>query len=212
VLANTNTAGGGSGSNSVVINNGALVVTNTAGSLAVAINRVAVTNATLQFCVTNGRVNLRATNLFTGGNSNVINVVSLPVIGTFPVQFQLIKYASGIAGAGYNFTLGAMPAGRVVYGGYLSNNTAGLSVDLVLTSFTPVQPRFVDARLNGTNFTLAGINGVANWPYVVLTATNPAQPLSQWQKLATNFFDSAGNFSFTDSANVPRAFYRLQFQ
>jgi len=109
--------------------------------------------------------------------------------------------------------LGAMPAGLVVYGGYLSNNIAGLSVDLVLTNSAPVQPpRFVDARLSGTNFILAGINGVANWPYIVLTATNPSQPLSQWQRVATNFFDNAGNFTVTNTASVPRAFYRLQVQ
>jgi hypothetical protein len=215
VVANSVVAGAGSGSNSIAVNGGALLVTNTIGTAAVALNNVALTNSTLQFFVANSRVNLRATNLVTGGASNVIKIASLPAIGTFPTQFQLIKYANSIGGAGYNFTLGSLPPGNVVYGRYLSNNVAGLSVDLVITNATPAPPpRFDAVTLSGTNLVLSGTNGVPGWPYVVLTATNVLQPVSQWRRMATNYFDAAGNFRFTNAPdpNVPQAFYRLQVQ
>ncbi|HSU54753.1 MAG TPA: hypothetical protein VLT36_11895, partial [Candidatus Dormibacteraeota bacterium] len=214
VLANSFVAGAASGPNSLGINGGALVVTNTIGTAASSIATVALTNSTLGFFVKAGQVNLRATNLVTSGTNNVISILSLPSLGTLPTQFQLLKYGNSIAGAGYNFRLGFL-AGPLLYGGFLSNNIGGLSVDLVITNAVPrPSPRFTSYSVAGTNLVLGGSNGATNWPYVVLSATNIGQPLNQWRTIATNSFDSARKFSFTTpiDSKVPRAFYRLEVQ
>src|SRR5262249_27016764 len=64
--------------------------------------------------------------------SNIINIASLSGLSG-PGQVSLIKYAGAIAGAGFNFVLGTLPP-DVFAAGYLSNNTANSSVDLVITS------------------------------------------------------------------------------
>ncbi len=52
----------------------------------------------------------------------------------------------------------------------------------------------------------------ANGAYYILGTTNAALPLDLWTRLATNHFDSNGNFSFTNSINPssPREFYLIQ--
>jgi hypothetical protein len=213
VLANAIAAGTGSVSNSIAIKNGALTVTNTIGTSALGITSVALTNASLQFFVANGRVNLTVTNLATGGTSNMLNIASLPAIGNHPAQFQLIEYSGGIGGGGWNFTLGSLPSsGGTNYGAYLSNNVANSSVDLVAIQFPANGPKFGAVKLTGTNLVFSGTNGVINWPYAVLASTNLSLPAIQWTRLATNNFDSLGNFVFTNSVkiNPSMQFFQLQ--
>jgi hypothetical protein len=212
VLANLIAAGAGSVSTSIAVSNGRLTVTNTIGTPALGIGSVALTNATLQFFVTNGQINLTATNLATGGVSNLLDITSLPSMGTHPAQFQLLKYAGGIGGVGYNFTLGFLPGAGTNYGGYLSNNVTAGSVDLLAVQFPTNGPKFGSARWMGTNLVVSGTNGVSNWPYMVLASTNLALPPAQWSRVATNACDGAGDFVFTNSANpgLSRRFYRLQ--
>src|SRR5262249_32290333 len=118
-----------SGSNSISINNGSLIVTNSAGPIA----NLSLTNATLQFSLANGLTNLVAGTLTTGGVSNRIDIASLPIAGPFPAQYTLIKYSGPIGGAGYNFVLGTMPLGQFC-SGYLSNNVTNSSLDLVVVN------------------------------------------------------------------------------
>jgi hypothetical protein len=204
-------AGNGSGPNAIAVNNGTLLVTNTIGTAAVGINSVSLTNAALTFFVAGGQINLWATNLTTGPAASVINIPSLPVIGSPPAQFPLIRYAGSIGGAGFNFNLGALPVGTLVYGGYLSNNVAASSVDLVITnSATP--PPCLGITWSSAGPVLSGTSTLAGRTYYVRTTTNLALPLTNWTVLATNTFDAAGNFSFTNPAspNTPQQFYRLQ--
>jgi hypothetical protein len=212
VLANAITAGAGSGLNSIAVKNGALTVTNAIGSSTVGISGVSLTNATLQFFVTRGQINLTATNLLTGGAGNTLNIASLPALGSGPAQFQLIQYTGGIGGAGYNFTLGSLPLGETVYAGHLSNNVAANSVDLVVVQAPATGPQFVAATWAGTNLVLSGANGVAGWPYYVLASTNLALPLNQWLIVGTNAFDGLGNFAFTNNVTTSPAsqYFRLK--
>jgi hypothetical protein len=209
VLANSIVAGNNSGPNAILINRGSLAVTNTAGTADVAINSVSLTNATLQLFVLSGQASLVATNLTTGPGSTIINIASLPAIGSFPAQFPLLQYSGSIAGAGYNFTLGALPSGGVAYLGYLSNNVAAGSVDLVITNSTP---RIGGFSLQGTNLVLEATNGMAGRSCYVLAATNITLPLSNWTRVATNQFDSLGSFVYTNHVNpsLLRQYYRLQ--
>ena len=210
VLANSILTGAGSGANFIGVNKGTLVVSNTVGATGQAVTTVALTNSTLQFSAAGSQVNLTATSLNTGGASNVIDIASLPAIGSVPDQFPLIEYTS-IGGSGYNFVLGSLPSGEN-FAGYLSNNVANSSVDLVAVQFPANGPSFASAKLAGTNLVFSGINGVASWPYFVLTTTNLALPASKWSCIATDAFDSSGNFVFTNNPNAssPIRFFCLQ--
>jgi len=73
---------------------------------------------------------MNVSTLSTGGSSNVVSVTSVPPSPSYPVQVVLVKYAGSIGGAGYNFALGTLPP---LCAGYISNNVANNSVDLVLT-------------------------------------------------------------------------------
>jgi fibronectin-binding autotransporter adhesin len=50
----------------------------------------------------------------------------------------------------------------------------------------------------GTNLVFGGSGGTAGNSYIVLTSTNAATPVSSWTPVATNMFDSSGNFSVTN--------------
>jgi hypothetical protein len=71
------------------------------------------------------------------------------------------------------------------------------------------QPVINAPAVAGNNLLLTG-QGVPGWIYYVLTVTNVALPLQDWQVVATNSFDSAGNFSFADqTTGNSQKFYRL---
>ena len=60
-----------------------------------------------------------------------------------------------------------------------------------------------------SNLLLTG-HGILGWVYYVLTTTNPALPLEDWQVIETNSFDLSGNFSFADrTIGSSQKFYRL---
>ncbi len=57
---------------------------------------------------------------------------------------------------------------------------------------------------------LNGSNGIPGWNYLVLASTNLALPAAQWPVLATNAFDSNGNFNFTNGIGATRQFFLLK--
>ncbi len=80
---------------------------------------------------------------------------------------------------------------------------------LDLSAATPPQLSVSAARgkllLNATN----GAPGATNF---LLSSTNPALPLANWQPVATNLFDPTGHVILTNTINpnVPRQFYALR--
>jgi len=66
----------------------------------------------------------------------------------------------------------------------------------------------------GGGFILSGSGGGSNGIYYVLTSSNLLLPLTNWTPIATNQFDSEGDFIFTNTAqtNAPQEFYLLQMQ
>jgi hypothetical protein len=200
----------GGGTSAIAVNGGVLAVSGSMGTPGAPIGRVALTNSTFQFSVDVTMTNLVATSLVTGGNSNLINVISLPAISS-PAQIPLIDYSNSIAGAGFNFVLG-QPVSGGGFSAYLSNNLANASVDLLFVSLPATPPKFIAATSSGTNFIVTGTNGISNWPYLVLATTNLSLPLNQWPRIATNSFDASGNFSFTNgvSPGSPQQFFQLQ--
>jgi autotransporter-associated beta strand protein len=129
LCVNSISAGAGT-NNTIGINVSTLFLTNTAGP---GINTFSVSNATVNLRVTGGTPPILVTNLVTGSLPSTINIVSLPAVLDNPAQFPLIKYTGSIGGAGFNFTLGPLPP-ALVCGGFLSNNLANQSVDVVLTN------------------------------------------------------------------------------
>jgi hypothetical protein len=71
----------------------------------------------------------------------------------------------------------------------------------------------ITAVNNGSgSFILSGVGGTNGFTYYVLTSSNLVTPLTLWTPIATNQFDSQGQFIFTNTAptNTPQLFYILQ--
>jgi hypothetical protein len=203
----------GTGTNTIAVTAGVLTVTNTITTSGASLANFNLNNATLQLAARTGSPVAVVTNLTTGG-LNEIDILSVPVAPAYPAQFILIKYSGGIAGAGYNFRLGTLPPAPPYCQGYLSNNTANASIDLVLTTNAPPRPRIVGISSSGTSLVITGTNGWPNGTYHVLASTNLALPLTKWTVVVTSAFDASGNFSFTNAIDpgAPQGFYLLQLQ
>jgi cytochrome c peroxidase len=69
----------------------------------------------------------------------------------------------------------------------------------------------ITAASTGNRFSFRGTNGTPGGSYFVLATTNLVAPMSDWQIVATNTFNSAGNFNFSAPINAAAAatFYRL---
>ena len=143
--------------------------------------------------------------------TNIINIESVGQVGSLPAELPLIQYQTMnfTAGGTFNIGLGTLPAG---YAGYLTNDPANLMVALMLTSAINPQPVMTSVALSGTNLVISGTNGFANRAYYLLASTNLSVPLASWSRLATNTFDSNGNFSASTPIvpGVPSRFYAMQ--
>jgi autotransporter-associated beta strand protein len=122
----------------VAVTSGALSVGGSMGSPTNALDSLSLSEATLTF-----RADVPApvtvTALDTGGSTNLINISSVPTITGYPAQLQVIKYTGTIGGAGFdnNVGLGTLPTVSPAYAGYLSNNTANTTIDVVITNGPP---------------------------------------------------------------------------
>jgi hypothetical protein len=68
--------------------------------------------------------------------------------------------------------------------------------------------------IQGSQFVFSGTNGVPGWPFYVLTSSDSQLPLADWTIIATNNFDSSGNFSFTNAVvpGASQAFFALSLE
>jgi hypothetical protein len=135
----------------------------------------------------------------------------------FGTSFSASSNMAVVTGSGSVWSNGFVSLGddgsrsRVVVsnGGTLQSGSGSIgSIEVIAVAV----PQFTSISLSGTNVTITGTNGPANATYAVLTATNVALPLSTWISIATNQFDSGGDFSFTDRIDpgTPQRFYRLR--
>jgi fibronectin-binding autotransporter adhesin len=124
----TDVTGGFAHAFPVSLDNGTLALRNT---VAPGLASLSMTNSRLRITsVGSTPVTVETTVFTTGGDSNVIDIASVGNVSGYPAQFTVIKYAGFIDGAGFNFVLGNVPTASTV--GYISNNVANASVDLVL--------------------------------------------------------------------------------
>jgi fibronectin-binding autotransporter adhesin len=119
-----------SGTANLTVNSGTLSLTGSAtsiGTVPAPLDNVSLSDSTLNIPVTSGSPTLVCAAFTPSGTSNLINLTSMPGVGSFPTQFPVISYTS--LGGSYNFVLGTLPG---TYQGYLSNNSS--SVDIVITN------------------------------------------------------------------------------
>ena len=137
-----------------------------------------------------------AGNLSLAGN---LDISSAPGFGSG--TYTLFTYSGALNLSG--FAIASAPAG---YNYSISTNTPG-QVNLIVT-----QPKFNVVASASGQLIMTGSGGSANGTYYILDSTNLNLPLNLWTRIATNQFDSSGNFNFTNaiSATVPRQYYILQ--
>jgi len=175
VQANAITPGGGNSTINLV--GGILIVSNSLGSAAAPLTTLSLSNSILTFAVVNGTASAVVSTLNINGTADTLNIAALPVTAAFPAQYPVIQYSGGFGGqtATYDFLLGTLPG---TYQGYLSNNVANASVDLVVTNATQ--------KLDTWN---GNVNG--NWDATTLNWLYSGNPVNY----------QAGDFvSFSDSA------------
>lgn len=199
----------GGGISLVAINNGTLILTNTAGSPGSAIQSFAVNNSTLHLNLNGSAIvtNIIVTNLVANGVNTISIDSAVNVSG--PVTFPLIRYNSFTGSVAANFIKGELPAG---FTAGLVDNPAQHRIDLVIAASASVVPHIHTAAFSGTGFIVGGSNGLPEGNYYVLVSTNLALPLNQWTPIATNPFDAGGGFNFTNlsGTNASQLFYLLQ--
>jgi autotransporter-associated beta strand protein len=89
-------------------------------------------------------------------------------------------------------------------------DTSQLTINGTLLVAPLPSPGLAAPAISGGSVIISGSNGTPGGPYYVLTSTNAVAPLSTWQRLVTNAFDSGGRFSFTNSAASPQRFFTIQ--
>jgi rhamnogalacturonan endolyase len=90
-----------------------------------------------------------------------------------------------------------------------AGNAAGYSA---YTQIASAPLAFRPAYRSGGNLVLSGFGGATSNAYYLLTSTNASLPVAQWQRVATNYFESSGGFSITNVVDPGTAalFYRIQ--
>ena len=136
--------------------------------------------------VTNTAVNVEGT-LTAGGTLVVTNIGAAAL--TNGASFQLFN-AGNYAGGFSSLVLPALTTN-------LLWNTNTLLSSGILSVVTPGTPAITAIQLTGSDLVVSGTGGLSNWPYVILTTTNLA---GAWMPVATNQFDSSGNFNWTNAA------------
>ena len=132
VEANSIVSGGGV--SSIILNSGStLVVSNTAGSLLFPIRNFGVSGAALTIPALNGGATVAVSNLTVSGSTNIINISSVPPIGSYPATFTLINYQSGYTAGAGPLSLGTLPPASPSYSGTLVDTGGGV-IQLRLTA------------------------------------------------------------------------------
>jgi rhamnogalacturonan endolyase len=125
------------------------------------------------------------------------------------LAFNLI--AATTAGRTNYSDTGLAPGSRFYYR-IRASNSAGASAYSNTASAETTLPRFDRVSQSGAALTLNVSGGPAAGAAYLLMSTNADAPLLNWHRLATNFFDPNGSFTFTVPINLggSASYYRLQ--
>jgi len=198
-----------------------LIVTNYGGSVTSSV--AVLTVASSPVIVT------QPTNQVLAVGSNATFAVT--AVGILPLSYQWQVNGTNLVD-GTNLVNGDITSGSTTANLIISNvqtnnsatnytvivtNIAGsaTSSNAILTVMIVPSPSFGNIiAAGGGGFILSGSGGGSNGIYYVLTSSNLLLPLTNWTPIATNQFDSEGDFIFTNTAqtNAPQEFYLLQMQ
>lgn len=122
-------------------------------------------------------------------------------------QFPLISYSGSIGGAGFNaLTLTNLPTD---VSGYLSNNTANASVDLVITSAPPAinpNPTNIVVSVSGNQLTLQWDSDHLGW--LLQSNSVSLTDTSAWFTVTGS--DATNKFTIPVEATKTNVFYRMK--
>jgi rhamnogalacturonan endolyase len=216
-----------------VTTSGTFEITNNVGSGGLAYSAIALGNASsvvhtaaLANTASSGNFDLVYTTQAKGGFvfGAVVNngfSASRPGPAYVSGEADQFLYPTTIVGSsGHLHAYGDVPAAGIYTNTYAIINQTGPRNVFVTLAFeasnmvTPTPPLILETYVDGANLVFSGSSGPANWTYFVLTATNLNVPI--WTPVATNQFDTIGNFflTLTNAVNpvLPQTFYRLRLQ
>ena len=186
---------------------GVLAPGNLMGNLTISNNLTLTTGSATYMQVqrsplTNNAVKISGT-LVEGGTLTVTNIGGALANGDSFKLFNAANYSGAFAG----FVLPAL-TGNLVW------NTNTLKTSGTLSVVTLTSPTIATIKIAGGKLVFSGTGGVNNWPYYVLASTNLALPSELWTQVATNQFDTGGNFSITNTIDPsqPQTFYKLRLR
>jgi len=173
---------------------------NLGNTLVTNFNYISLSNAVLQMTVVNPAVaNITVTNLNLGdgGAASAINITALPL--TVPSQLPLIKYAN--ATGTFNLTTGTLPVGA---SGYVSNNVANHSVDLVITGLPAGVWNGGSASDNNwsdaANWRGASLGGSDSLSFIGFARLNNTNDTANETAYSINFLAGAGAFALNGNS------------
>lgn len=134
-----------------------------------------------------------------GGTLNLVNTSGSPM--SAGESFQIFS-AAALSGSFASIT----PA---VPGPGLAWDTTQLSSGIIGVITSPV---ISSTEVSGGHLILSGTGGAPNGNYVVLWTTNVAAPTINWVPIATNAYDSSGNFNWTNTLipGIQQSFFRIK--
>ncbi|HEV2693309.1 MAG TPA: autotransporter-associated beta strand repeat-containing protein [Verrucomicrobiae bacterium] len=150
----------------LLVSNATLDVSGIAGTAT--LNDLSITNASLNVGTTSLSPALAVSTFEVDGitaKSNVINVLALPGIASYPVTLTLVKSASPITltAGNFNFALGSLPAGSPAYAGHLSESADNTAILITLTAGpTGVRPPIIWTGVDNVTATTNWSDG-SNW-------------------------------------------------
>jgi autotransporter-associated beta strand protein len=116
-------------------------------------------------------------------------------------------FGFGVASGAFASILPATPGPGLIW------DTSALTADGTLKVVAATQFEFASVTVLGSDLVFNGGGGQASAEYRVLTSTDLAVPVTNWEPVATNLFDANGNFNFSLPLNPATAhrFYILSY-
>lgn len=160
-----------------ITSSGSLSLTNSSFNLGTnlitSMNALTINNAKLTFALSVNPASMNLSGAFATAGTNLINITAVPGFPVFPTNIALIKYSSFVDvnanNSLTNLSLSLPTLGSPV--GYLTNDVANSSIDLVVLSDTlvPIFPLTWNGQTNGVNNGNWNILTTSNW---VITGTS----------------------------------------